>query len=207
MIRNYEKTKSTTAKAYSKIAPNYNSGKKWYEKDGESIDRFLSSLVPNARILSIGCGKGELEGYVASKEYMVTAVDIAPGMIESAKMEFPEVTFQVMDADELDFSENSFDAVICRYMSQHVDLDRLLAQISRVTKSDGKCWLMLHTALDTTTSLEFGWEEIEEKAIMWLPSSDKARELIQNINMEVTSYKSYPDRSKMMNDELYVLKV
>ena len=192
--------------AYSKIAPFYKSAEDWYEKDGHSIDEFLTNLKPEAKILSIGSGTGHLEGYTQQKGFIVTGIDLAIGMVEIANAKFPNCKFLVMNGEDLKFMDNTFDAVISRYASQHMTFDKLIKGIARVTVTNGQIWLMAHTAnADEPETIEFGWNEINDKAIMILPTQTSVIDKIKQANLQIKEIKSYPERSKLMDDVLFRL--
>ena len=192
--------------AYSKIAPFYKSAEDWYLKDGDSIDEFLTNLKPGARILSIGSGTGHLEDYIQQKGFIVTGIDLAEGMVKTAKAKFHNCEFLVMNGEDLRFEDNSFDAVISRYASQHMNFDILIKEMKRVTASNGQIWLMAHTTnTDEPETIEFGWNEINDKAVMTLPTQASAIDKIKQANLQIKEIKNYPERSKLMGDVLFRL--
>ena len=71
-------------------------------------------------ILEIGVGSGRLTNHLVkkiSKEAKLTAIDINPNMLEIArqKVNAVNVKFELADAQELPFPDNSFDLVICQF--------------------------------------------------------------------------------------------
>ena len=64
---------------------------------------------PGERILDVGCGTGQLTAEIAKSGAQVLGVDRSPKMIEQARSNFPELTFEVADATTMRFS--GFDAV------------------------------------------------------------------------------------------------
>lgn len=74
---------------------------------------------PN-QILEIGAGTGRLTNHLANKigsNAKVTAIDINPAMLDIARLRVsePNVEFQVADAQDLPFPDNSFDFVVCQF--------------------------------------------------------------------------------------------
>lgn len=80
----------------------------------------LSKLPPakQLHILDIGCGAGFFGILLGRSGHRVTGVDLTPEMIEAARAlaaaENSSAEFAVMDAEQLAFAANSFDAVISR---------------------------------------------------------------------------------------------
>lgn len=76
---------------------------------------------PGERILDIACGSGTIAFYIADKlgpEGTVTGVDISRGMINRCheklkQSNFTNLQFEYGDAEELDYSSNSFDRIYC----------------------------------------------------------------------------------------------
>lgn len=54
----------------------------------------VCQLGPNAKILDLGCGGGDQAKLMARKGYRVTGLDVAPSLIDYARMEFDEAQLQ-----------------------------------------------------------------------------------------------------------------
>ena len=113
----------------------------------------LAKLVPpmfqHARILDVGCGAGDWVGYLANQGYRVTGIDYSPDAIALCKKH--QGNFRVMPATKLTFLKNSFDAVFCLEVAEHLtqtDLIKSLKEIRRVLKPGG--FLFLHTEPNRT---------------------------------------------------------
>jgi ubiquinone/menaquinone biosynthesis C-methylase UbiE len=102
-----------------------------------AFDRF--EFPPDARILEIGCGPGELwlqniDRIPAGWE--LTLADLSPGMIEEARNVLGDrAACVIADAQELPFQDESFDGAIANHMLYHVpDRPRALREIARVLR-------------------------------------------------------------------------
>ena len=73
------------------------------------------------RILDVGCGAGFFSVLLAKEGHQVTGVDLTPDMIENAGIlaaeEKADCKFLIMDAEKLDFPDETFDAVISRNLT------------------------------------------------------------------------------------------
>ena len=73
------------------------------------------------RILDVGCGAGFFSVLLAKEGHRVTGVDLTPDMIENAKIlaaeENADCEFIVMDAENVDFPDGTFDMVISRNLT------------------------------------------------------------------------------------------
>ncbi len=112
-----------------------------------ALDRWnletLSGYAQGAHALEYGCGQGSRAYHLARGGAHVTGIDISPvaieQAIEQARTEHLEdrLTFRVMDAEQLDFPNDSFDLVCGSGVLHHLDLNRAYAEIARVLKPTG----------------------------------------------------------------------
>ncbi len=144
--------KDSILKTYGFYAPFYdvifgswvNHGRR---KAIEKIDQKEGS-----RFLEIGVGTGY--SIPLYREHVhVTGIDISPEMLMVAKKRFPREkfphveSFLEMDAQELDFPDNSFDAVIAMYVASVVpDPMRMMQEMSRVCVPGGTVLVLNHFA-------------------------------------------------------------
>jgi SAM-dependent methyltransferase len=114
---------------------------------GESIGRTraleLVDARPGMRILDLACGPGNLSRRLAdlvSPGGEVVGVDLAPGMIDLARSaNIANSRFEVMDIEQLEFADGSFDAAICGHGFQFApDLPRALREARRVLRPHGR---------------------------------------------------------------------
>jgi 2-polyprenyl-6-hydroxyphenyl methylase/3-demethylubiquinone-9 3-methyltransferase len=90
------------------------------------VDYVASRIrIDGARILDVGCGGGLLAEALAKRGGKVTAIDLAPAMIQTARLHTAEsgvaIDYRVQDASELAAqSPNAFDVVACMEMLEHV---------------------------------------------------------------------------------------
>lgn len=89
-----------------------------FEPCAELVAARCAALRPR-RILETAAGTGIVTRAVhrAVPEAEIVATDINPGMLEFATnaLRFPRVSFQSADAQNLPFSEGSFDLVLCQF--------------------------------------------------------------------------------------------
>lgn len=123
------------------------SNRKYYSaasKSDEYKNSFIENNCPGKRVLDYCCGDGDLSFLLAKNKANVTGIDISPTSIENCKREaekrgFGDTTnFLVMDAENLQFEDNSFDFVIVAGVLHHLDISKAYSQLSKVLKPGGK---------------------------------------------------------------------
>jgi SAM-dependent methyltransferase len=101
-------------------------------------------LLPEARILDIGCGTGVLLGRfceLGARAENLFGVDLLTDRIAAARTRYPAFTFQEANAERLDFPDGSFDLIsVFTVFSSVLDesMSKNIARtITRLLKLDG----------------------------------------------------------------------
>lgn len=92
-------------------------------------------------ILDIGCGPGQWTNYLHEHGVMVEGVDPVPEFVEHARSRYPNVTYRVGSAGNLDVEDDTLGGVLAWYSLIHAtpgDLDRLFADIARCLRAGGQ---------------------------------------------------------------------
>src|SRR5258707_4335470 len=97
------------------------------------------AAIAGARVLDVGCGGGLLCEALARAGAQVTGIDLAPGMIEVARLHAAEqgldITYNVVSAEE---GSGGVDVVTCMEMLEHVpDPARMTATLATLVKPGG----------------------------------------------------------------------
>jgi ubiquinone/menaquinone biosynthesis C-methylase UbiE len=114
------------ATVYNKIAKSYASN---FKNHSEHIDKFLSLIDKNGKILDVGCGCGTDANYISSKGFTVVGIDLSRGMIRLAKENFPKIRFEVKDMRKLAFRPNSFEGILVAYSLIHIPKKDVLSTL------------------------------------------------------------------------------
>ena len=110
------------------------------------------ALLQPDRILETAAGTGvvTLAGHRSAPKAEFVATDINPAMLEFAarKLTSERVSFQPADAQNLPFSDNSFDLVLCQLGAMFFpDKIRANQQARRVLRPNGRYLLVTSTGL------------------------------------------------------------
>jgi 2-polyprenyl-6-hydroxyphenyl methylase / 3-demethylubiquinone-9 3-methyltransferase len=107
--------------------------------------QFIASrtTLTGQRVLDVGCGGGLLAESLARAGAQVTGIDLAPGMIEVARLHAAEsnlaIDYRVASAEELALSSpRHFEVVTCMEMLEHVpDPAAMTATLARLLAPGG----------------------------------------------------------------------
>jgi SAM-dependent methyltransferase len=102
---------------------------------------------PGVKLLDLACGTGAVAELAAERGADVVGVDLAPGLIETAKERAQErgleIDYRVGDCENLEFEDGSFDAVssTCGVMFAP-DHEATAHELARVVKQGGRIGLV-----------------------------------------------------------------
>jgi ubiquinone/menaquinone biosynthesis C-methylase UbiE len=122
------------------------SNKKWYtvtEKIKSDLFEIIASMPAGSGFLDLGCGLGGQSLMAAKAGLKVSAIDISPESVAETKAllireGYNDFYASVMDAEYLDFPDNSFDLIVCSGVLHHMDVKSVFPQMARVLRPGGR---------------------------------------------------------------------
>jgi phosphatidylethanolamine/phosphatidyl-N-methylethanolamine N-methyltransferase len=145
--------RESVMKSYARWAPVYDLvfGKVFERARTEAI---AATQRVGGRVLDVGVGTGIcLPRYTRASS--VVGIDLSEPMLRKARRRVAELgltnieTLVVMDAEHMDFPDNSFDAVVAQYVVNTVPHpDDALAEFARVVKPGGEIILINRVGAD-----------------------------------------------------------
>ncbi len=119
---------------------------RFYAITGASDDRYqqlVDEIEAPAHVLELGCGLHSKMWGLLERGVQVTAIDISQVAIDAAieeyrRRELSGGELRVMNAEALEFPDDTFDAVTGSGILHHLDLRRGVAECARVLKPGGR---------------------------------------------------------------------
>jgi ubiquinone/menaquinone biosynthesis C-methylase UbiE len=137
-------TKEEIRRAYDLAADKY-AESFWNELDKKHFDRVILSWLAlerpkDEKILELGCGPGEVSGFLSGQGAECVGTDISPRMIENARKYFPRASFEVQDFFSLSHPDASFSRIVAFYAVVNLtmeEIEKVFTEVRRVLTADG----------------------------------------------------------------------
>jgi SAM-dependent methyltransferase len=99
----------------------------------------MAETAPGKHVLDLCCGTGRAAGAAYALGARAEGIDVSAAMVDAARDAFPNVAFDVGDAESIPREDDSYDAVICSFGLMHVGSPgALFSEMARVLKSGGR---------------------------------------------------------------------
>lgn len=164
-MRLYMTHKETTKESYEIIAEKFR-GNVAQLAPHKSIEKFLTLLPEGGKILDLGCGSGRDAKIFSEKGYKTIGIDFCPSLIAIAKETAPLAEFQIMDFEDLNFEENSFDGAWAGVSLIHLaksSFPKVLKTIHRILKEHGQFYITLKKGTSEGLEEDTRYEGCHEK--------------------------------------------
>jgi SAM-dependent methyltransferase len=165
------------------------------------VERFLSMLPPDGRVLDAACGTGKYFGVVLESGRSLVGVDHSGGHLAVARSKFPQVPTERHDLQDLPYRDE-FDGVMCVDAMEFVppeDWPDVLARFRRALRPGG--WLYLTVELAREARVREANEEarrsglpVVEGEVMWhepdayyhhYPSVERVRAWLADVGFSI----------------------
>ena len=163
------------------------------------IRRFLSLLPGGSRILDAACGAGRYTPMLLEAGHSVLCIDQSRGMLARLHEMLPDVLFQKVALQEMDF-EGEFDGAICMDALEHVAPEEwplILGSFARALKAGGRLYFTVEVAPEDEVEEAFrrqqraGWPVVrgewadQDEVYHYYPSMQQVREWLSGASLTV----------------------
>lgn len=107
----------------------------------QSVEPLLDAAgaAPGTRLLDVACGPGYVASAAARRGSTVAGIDFSKQMVDAARERHPQLNFSEGDAENLDFPDESFDAVVMNFGMLHLaNPERAIVEAHRVLTIGGR---------------------------------------------------------------------
>lgn len=143
--------------------------------------------VQNARILELGCGPGNISKYLLNKrkDFDLLGIDVAPNMIELAKINNPKGQFLQMDIRNIDEFKEKFDGIISGFVLpyiSHLDCKKILNYCYNLLNEGGLLYLsIVEGDLDKS---DFKTSSTSDRTFFYYYNLDELKQQLTNLKFE-----------------------
>ncbi len=190
---------------YNLLVDYYHKKEKYW--DSFEKDRVLSLLgdVNNKKILDVGAGTGRLASRLVKLGAEVTALDVSEEMLKRIKIKTKtKIEIMVGEAENLSFSDESFDIIIATFLIVHLkDLRRFFDEVYRVLKSGG---LFLVTNINQRKAPEIKTKEGIVEIESYYHRPEAVVEELENLAFEIVENKFVNEGETWINQIILAKK-
>ena len=129
--------KDQIARQFSRAAQSYDLAAQLQHEMAAELIRSVPAALTGT-LVDLGCGTGwALRKLAQTNRFELTAIDIAPGMIEVAKSHVPSARFHCCDLEETPLESNYADVVFSNAAIQWCNTDEAIGEMYRICKPLG----------------------------------------------------------------------
>lgn len=132
-----------------KLYQKYSDGRHWEKRPTfyvESFAEFLKKQNFEGLIVDVGCGNGRDVEVFSNFGFNTLGIDNVSKEIKDNKKKFPELKFEVQNAENLKFENNSVDAFFMINVIHYVHKEKSIKEIFRALKPRG--YFFIHFNID-----------------------------------------------------------
>lgn len=107
------------------------------------LEDYLGPDLGRCFVLNVGCSTAVIDKFLAEHVSSICAMDIDQAAVKTASTgQCPKnLTLLTGNAQQLPFSDNLFDVVVCSHVYEHVpDAEQMMGEIRRTLKAGGICY-------------------------------------------------------------------
>lgn len=113
----------------------------------DTFDIFCNVIKKqDAKLLELACGPGNITKYLLTKRpyFKILGTDLAPNMLELAKVNNPQAQFALMDARLIVGLEEKYDALMCGFILPYLskeEAEKMIIDASKILNQGGVIYI------------------------------------------------------------------
>ena len=168
------------------------------------LDQILKGrITPYMHILDAGCGSGRNSKYLLNQGFNLIGIDVSSEKIKNLQHIFGSDTFQVGTIENLNFSDKSFQYIICNAVLHFADntevFYKMFSELFRVLDKNGTLFIRMTSNIGIENSVS----EIE-KGVYKIPDGSKrfllTKKLLQKLEKDFHFTYVEPIKTVNVND-------
>ncbi|TSJ41903.1 class I SAM-dependent DNA methyltransferase [Fluviicola chungangensis] len=180
---------------FNKMADSYQ--KRFFSVDcySESLNSFLAYLSDHSSVLDVACGPGNISHFLLKQKpgLKLLGIDLAPNMINLARINNPTAQFRVYDAMEIDRLDSSFDAIIIGFLFPYLSAEQVeLFLIKTYEKLSDNGIVYLSTMEDLYENSRLKASSTGEELMMHYYEETFLVRLLEQIGFQILSKHTQP---------------
>ncbi|MNJ86197.1 Trans-aconitate 2-methyltransferase [compost metagenome] len=182
---------------FNKLADSYQERFFSVEAYKEPLLLFLEELKDHATVLDVACGPGNISHFLLEQKpgLNLTGIDLAPNMIELARINNPDAIFKVHNALEIDQLNSHFDAIVIGFLFPYFSVEQVedfLEKVYSILNPGGTIYLS--TMEDLYENSRLRASSTGEQVMMHYYEAGFLVSLLERIGFEVISERTQPYR-------------
>ncbi len=210
MLNDHEET----IKIYDKIAKIYEDKFMYLDLYNDTYAFLCEELaLPNAKILELGCGPGNITKYLLTRrpDFQIEAIDLAPNMIKLAKENNPSAQFHIMDCRNIHTLTTKFNAIISGFTLPYLSKDeceKLILDCSNLLEHQGIVYLSCIEGNYENSGYEYS-SNGQEKMYIYYHQEDYIQQMLKENNFDLIQVfrKPYPGKNGQSATHLILIAV
>jgi ubiquinone/menaquinone biosynthesis C-methylase UbiE len=160
----------------------------------EELPEFIGLLKSGSKVLDVGCAGGRDSRHFVEAGHKVFGIDVVDSFLREARKRVPGATFKKMDLLQLDFPDNTFDAIWAQAVLLHFsksDLPKILKKFHRILKPGG----LLHVRLKRGQGTHLVAEKLVEgkERLFTFYYKNEVEAALIDAKFKVIASRIYPD--------------
>ena len=210
---NTEARLKETIDTYNKAAKRYQ--EKFMKMDlyNDTFDNFCSLIEKEgASIFEIATGPGNITEYLNSKrpDFKIFGIDLAPNMVELARINNPQSEFKVMDCKEIRSIDKKFDGVMCGFCAPYLskeELKTLIEDSSRLLVPSGVFYMSTMEDDYNKSGFETTSFSANNRVYIYYHQAGYITECLKDSDFEIVDIqrKNYPERDGAFLTDLIII--